>query len=358
MKIAVYAISKNVVESVDRFIDGLDALGLTAYVLDHSADGTAEKLRQRGATVDTTPMKRDFAMMKNYALNMVPCKESYPWVINMDLDEVADVGAMKRLIAQMDYKATRIRHFYKPDGDIDRVREEYRIHRRVGYKWVWPIHECLEYDGKENIQFIPECILTQWPDKNRKHTWCDMLEQAVRDYPDSTRMRMLCGRDLYFDGRYAEALAQFMAFMGLEAKSFDLSYVLTMAARCHKKLGDAAKELAFLKKAAMVCKRRESWVELAHAYLLRGNDEAAQDCALSALDMTEGQYAAHSDPGAWSWKPYEIAMLAAYNLDDLDAAVEAGEKAMALSTGEDQKRIQTNLLTFKAKMDEMAELNA
>lgn len=359
MKVALYAISKNVAPAVPKFMDRVAALGLPLYVLDHSDDGTTELLRDRGAIVDTTPMKRHFGDMKNYAMDMVdPGTE---WVCNIDLDEWINVDAMKRLIDKLNPFSNRVFHLYQPDGRTDRIREESRVHARHGFRWWYPIHEELVCGVGTKLMQCPEVILTQWPDPNRKHTWVDMLLEAVRVHPSSHRMRMLAGRDLYFDGQYQEALDQLNAYLNLpNENSFDRAYVFGLLARCYRKLFKPMRgvdeEIESLQAAVKCYPRREAVVDLAHALLVRGDDAQAIAWSRRALEVTEGQFAPHNDPGAWSFKPHEIIMQAAYNLDDLDTAIKHGEVAATIATGDDQKRINQNLLAFKEKRDEMGEM--
>ncbi len=345
MKVAVYAISKNERQQVKRFMDSIDAAGLPVYVLDHSTDGTTELLRARGAHVDTTPtIPWSWDAGKNAALALVPA--DYNWVISLDLDEVLN-NNVHDVVAQIDEKATRVRHLAKLDGDIARLTEHYRLHKRHGYHWYWPVHEFLVPDegAEDRIQFIPISMITHWPTKGKKHTATEGLRAAVAEMPNDTRMRLLFARDLYFDGLYSESLKEFLFFLKMKgAISVDLSYAHTMIARCHRKLGDGKSDLASLAKSIKVHKRRESFVELAFAYLQRGMNAEALEVATISLSIKEGEFAANNDPGAWSFKPYEIGMLACYNMNIMPLAKSFGKKALENACEEDdQKRISSNL---------------
>ncbi len=348
MKIAVYAVSKNESKNVNAFMDSVDAIGLPVYVLDHSTDGTAEMLRKRGAIVDTTPMDPFwFDAGKNHALSLVP--DHFDWVINADLDERFN-PVLKDALSLIDEDATRLRYLYQPDNDIKRVRFDLRIHRRVGYKFCWPIHEYLmpEPDFVEKVQDIDDVLITQYPDRARKHTWVGKLAKAVDSFPEDSRLRMLYGRDLYFDGSFVTSLKEFEKFVSMDVLPFDRSYAYTMMARCHKKFGDAKRELANLINAVKECRRKESCVELAHAYMLRGKYAEALGTAQMAFEIYEGQYSPHSDPGAWTFKPYEIAMISAYNLGMIELAKNIGEKALSHACEvEDVTRIKANLDQIK-----------
>lgn len=343
MKVAVYAISKNERKNVDRFMTSIEKFRLPVFVLDHSDDGTAELLRKRGAVVDTTPMPDfKFDAGKNFALGLVTDAD---YVINLDLDEELSDNT-SAILSMIDPVTDRVRHLYKPDAKLDRVREDFRIHRRHGYKWTCPVHEYLVSSrGKyEKIQFIDDILITQYPDGARGHNWTKRLLKAVKDYPHDARMRLMAGRDLYFDSQYGLAVKHLEYFVTMDdASDFDKSYAYALLAQCHKKLGNPLKEIHKLMLGAEICDRRETVVALAHAHLLRGQYQAALEAALYSLSITFGLYSANSDPGAWSFKPHEIAMISSYNLGMQDEAIEHGRMALALAKDEDKIRIQSNL---------------
>ncbi len=341
MKFSVYAVTKNEVFSAKRFMTSINRAGLPAYILDHSTDGTTDILREMGAHVDTTPLEPwRFDHGKNAALALVP--GDIDFCLNVDLDEeVSEVA--KDALSLIDGAFTRVCHLYRPDGNSGRVREETRLHRRHGYTWKWPVHEELVYNGKEKIQFIDDVLLTQWPNKKRGHTWTDRLLDAIRLYPNSPRMRLFCGRDLYFDGRFTDALNQLSIFVRMrDAFSLDKAYAFSLISKCQRALGED--HILSLRMAVKAGKRREARVELAHAYLLQQNYKEALFYAREALEINRGMYCANSDPGAWSFKPHEIMMIAAYNLRQNDLAVQAGTNALQCATeAEDKLRITQNL---------------
>ncbi len=346
MKVAVYAVTKNEVFSAKRFMESIKRAGLPVYVLDHSDDGTTDILSSMGAIVSTEPITPwRFDHGKNAALDLVP--KDFDFVINLDLDEeLTDV--VKDALSLIDKNTTRVCHLYKPDANTDRVREELRIHTRNGYRWRWPIHEELYTNGTETIQFVDDVLIQQWPNKKRSHTWSPQLLSAVAQYPNSPRMRLFCGRDLFFDGRFKEALDHLNIFVRMKAAfNPDKSYAHSLIAKCLKALGDDP--LPALQKAAKVGRRRESLVELAHHHMLKQEYRDALGYASDALTIQNGRFAANNDPGAWTFKPHEIIMICAYNLYDVQAAISAGHLALqyAAEYG-DKQRISANLAQMGA----------
>ncbi len=378
MKLAIYAISKNEEKNVDRFMDS--CRGIPVYVLDHSTDGTAEKLRARGAIVDTTPMEDfTFDKGKNFALSLVPA--DVDWVLNMSMDERLDVNAETLLfwLRSMPKDATIVRHLYKPDHEIDRLRYENHLHRRADYHWHLPIHEHLRHNSlhevwsiqwkyplavsgpnppdqpkmPEKVFALDELLLTQFPDRDRKHTWSKRLLDAVKEYPNEPRLRMLCGRDLFFDGNYDQALEQFSEFLKMkDTDKYDHSYVSGMTAKCYNKMDRQDRAFDYFIFATCRAKRREAFVDLAHAYMQRGQYGKCIEWARKALKITEGEYAPHSDPGAWGFKPHELIGIALYNLGGkLKGALRHSDLARTKAvTNEDVKRISENIVVMRQSL--------
>lgn len=358
MKFAIYSIAKNEAASVKRFMDSIKPHGIPVYVLDtnDSTDGTYDLLREHGAHVAPVISKEEvkclwkpfnFSDGKNAALSLVP--HDVDFVINLDLDEML-TPEMTDVLKNIGPETTRVFHLYQPDIANPRVREECRIHMRHGYRWQLPIHEELvPVKGlQDTIQCIDVVAIRQYPSTERRHTWTERLLAAVAELPQNPRLRMLCGRDLYFDGRFKESITQFSAFIELSDDPFDRSYVWSMIARCNKQLKEPARELMALQESVKCGLRRESAVELSYAHMVRENYKECLKYAKKALEIKRGCYSAHNDPGAWMFKPYELAMIASYNLGKFSDAVLYGEKAVELSSGKDQVQIASNLLEAKA----------
>ena len=151
MKIVVYAIAKNESAFVDRWMDSMSEADQVVVLDTGSDDGTAERLRARGAQVTVEriiPWRFDRA--RNRSLELVP--EDADVCVCTDLDEVFHPGWRSALegtwgpeTRQASYRYT---WSFQPDGSEGVVFWQEKIHARRGFRWVHPVHEVLEWAGE------------------------------------------------------------------------------------------------------------------------------------------------------------------------------------------------------------------
>lgn len=111
MKIAVYAISKNEAQFVERFCESAkDADGI--FIADTgSTDDTAEQAAKHGAIVHDiciTPWRFDLA--RNAALALIP--RDYDICISLDLDEIMEPGWREEIERVWVEGTTRLRYYF------------------------------------------------------------------------------------------------------------------------------------------------------------------------------------------------------------------------------------------------------
>jgi glycosyltransferase involved in cell wall biosynthesis len=150
LKIVVYAIAKEEIRHVARFVDGARDADLIVVADTGSTDGTVEALRRAGAEVHSifvSPWRFDDA--RNAALALTPADADV--CVSLDLDEVLQPGWRAALEQAWTAKATRARYRFvaswNADGSPGLTFWNERIHARSGYRWRMPIHEVLLWCG-------------------------------------------------------------------------------------------------------------------------------------------------------------------------------------------------------------------
>ena len=164
MKIVVYAIAKNEGFFVDRWMDSMSEADQVVVLDTGSDDGTAERLRARGAQVTVeriVPWRFDRA--RNRSLELVP--EDADVCVCTDLDEVFHPGwrsALERAWTPGTRQASyRYTWSFQPDGSEGVVFWQEKIHARRGFRWVHPVHEVLEWVGEGERGTCP-CWSCRW----------------------------------------------------------------------------------------------------------------------------------------------------------------------------------------------------
>ena len=209
VRIAVYAISKNEEQFVERFCEAAKDADLISISDTGSTDGTVEKARQCGAVVNhicITPWRFDHA--RNAALALIPTDADY--CIIADMDEVLQPGWREELQKAYDAKdekgLPRPKHKLVTDYDLQgKPAVEFyanRIHTRDNYRWRYPIHEVITHypvtTDERYFEIGLELHHHQDQTKSRKQ-YLDMLEMAVDEDPDNARMLYYYARELFYN---------------------------------------------------------------------------------------------------------------------------------------------------------------
>ena len=141
LKIAVYAISKNEAQFVERFCASAKDADAIFIADTGSTDDTVELAVKHGAIVHNiciTPWRFDLA--RNAALALVP--REYDICISLDLDEVMEPGWREEIERVWQPGITRMEYQFDWGSGIKFLSG--KIHSRHGYFWHHPCH-CLLY---------------------------------------------------------------------------------------------------------------------------------------------------------------------------------------------------------------------
>lgn len=277
-KVCVYAICKNEEKFVDRWYESMKEAD-KIYVLDTgSDDGTVDKLRLHGIEVQVREIKPwRFDKARNISLEMVP--EDTDICVCTDLDEVFLSGWRDKLEQSWDSSMNRLRYTYnwRLSGDTPVVSFLYeKIHSRKGYKWIYPVHEVLEYDGvDEKIGCNEEIVLNHYPDNLKSRgSYLGLLELSVRENPDDDRARHYLGREYMYYGRWNDAIDTLIGHLKLKRATWcdERAASMRYIGRCYKNMNriDEAR-LWYLKAIDEAPYLRDALVEIAILEYIEGN---------------------------------------------------------------------------------------
>jgi tetratricopeptide (TPR) repeat protein len=306
MKIAVYAISRNEAQFVERWVASAQDADIILLADTGSTDDTVTRAQRGGATTKSlTILPWRFDTARNAALALLP--EDVDICIALDLDEVLKPGwraALEKAVAA-NPSANQFRYNFiaswSGDGKPGITFYDDRIHARHGFSWTWPVHEQLVADERRAVN-IDETLVEHHPDKTRSSfDALALLQDAVADYPDSARMAHYHGQYLMEQGRHDEAIAEFDRALKLPSThAAERGTTLRFKGRCHwAKLEFHAAEAAFTEATNVAPFLRETWVDLAQGnrtFMLWEMCQYACERALSITDRT----IYINEPSAWS----------------------------------------------------------
>ena len=338
MKIAVYTITKNEEQFVERWADSCRDADYRLIVDTGSTDNTVHLAQLCGchvASITVSPWRFDDA--RNAALAHIPA--DIDMCIALDADEVL-TPSWREALEKVDTNVTRPRYKYvwswAPDGREGLVYSGDKIHARSGYRWAHPVHEVLTPVLPE-IQGWVDLEIHHHPDSTKSRSqYLPLLELAVKERPDDDRNRFYLGRELMFNGRNEEAKVHFLEHLKLSSWAPERS-------ACMRYLGRVTGDLEkwTLQACAEAPNRREPWVDLAHLYYSVQNWESCLAACSKALAVKEKPLEYLCEESAWGSLPYDLAGIAAWNIGLFDKAIRYTTEALELDPM--NKRISDNL---------------
>lgn len=347
MKIAVYTIALNERQFVERWHESAKEADYILIADTGSTDGTVELAKELGITVvpiSVKPWRFDDA--RNASLAALPADIDY--CIALDMDEVLVEGWRKHL-ETVPTQTTRPRYKYtwnwNPDGSPGLQYGGDKIHKRHGYRWKHPVHEVLVTDRIQQIENWVGLEIHHHPDDTKPRSqYFPLLAQSVIEDPHDDRNAFYYARELFFYGKFAEAIEEFKRHLSLPRAVWKPERAASM--RYIAKMSDDFMEAEdwFKKAVEEAPDRREAYVELAKLYYENNRWFDCLDVAEEALRITEKPLEYLCEEFAWGSAPYDYAAIASYRLGLTDKAKEYGEKAVELNPTDE--RLKRNLVFY------------
>ncbi len=347
-KVVVYAISKNEEKFVDRWVNSMKEAD-EIYVLDTgSTDNTVNKLKSLGVHVsrkEINPWRFDVA--RNTSLDLVPNDTDI--CVCTDLDEVFLPGWREKLENAWDNNTTRVSYNYNwsLENDIPKVNFLIeKIHNRFDYKWTHPVHEVLEYIGKnhEVKKEITSITLNHYPDLSKsRSSYLPLLELSVKEDPNDDRNMHYLGREYMYYGKWNEAIDTLIKHLKLPSATWKDERCASMRfiARCYKNLGRIDEARLWLDKAIKEAPYlRDPYVEKALLEFQENNFSETKECCFEALKIKSHQKTYINEVFSWDYTIYDLLSICYYNEDRFLDALFYVEKALQLS--KDNERLIKN----------------
>jgi glycosyltransferase involved in cell wall biosynthesis len=197
MKIAVYTISLNEEQFVNRWYESAKDADYLLIADTGSTDNTVAKAKALGINVVKIHVKPwRFDLARNTSLALLPADIDY--CIQLDMDEIL-VGNWREELEQA-YKdnITHPKYDYYFSKDIK--FDGFKIHPRHNTIWRYPIHEApYSYADIIDTHKKYNFSIEHYPDPNKsRSSYLPMLKNAVLEYPNDARMEYYLGREYYY----------------------------------------------------------------------------------------------------------------------------------------------------------------
>jgi len=349
MKIAVYAISKNEILHVERWAKATEGADYRIVADTGSTDGTQKTLKELGVTVHQISIKPfRFDMARNAALALVP--EDADVCLILDMDEVPEPTFFKKV--RKHWKSGTDHGWITMKTDSNKWERD-RLHSRYGWTWKYPCHEVnIWYDKRPSTDCdVRSAVIEHLPDSNKSRgQYIDLLEMAVKEYPEDPRMWTYMCREYFFYDRWEDVIKT--ATKKLEYGGWDIesAAVCRWAGEASHQLGKQEEARTWYDKGRdLLPNQGEPQFGVALDAYRKQEWQRCLDATLNALECSRSKHYCY-ESAVWDWKAYDLASISAYNLKHIEEAIVFAEAAVK-ANGPEQERIVRNLNFFKNNLN-------
>lgn len=361
-KICVYAICKNEMKFIDKWLDSMSEADYIVVLDTGSTDGSYEKLKcdsrvTRCEQVTIDPFRFDIA--RNESLKLVP--EDANILFCTDLDELLQPGWSELIKNNWTEQTLRARYTYVWDhtetGENGTVFWYDKLHTR-DYKWYFPVHEVLghindfnyrpEDEENKTLNLENNLILHHYQDNNKSRSnYLNLLELRCQENSEDPYSHYLLSREYALNEEYDKALEGFEHLL-------ELPDIVNFPLVKHATLGHMGDTYRILNQTseAILCYNlqiqydnsyREPYICLAEIYCIMGLYEIAIGYVREALSDKVYRHSDWSERSeTWNEKPYDVISVAYTGVKNYDKALK--NVIQALQYAPLNKRIQNNYL--------------
>ena len=282
-----------------------------------STDGTQDILRLYGATVhdiQVSPFRFDLA--RTMSLMHVP--KDTDVAICLDIDDIMQPNWRKVIEDRWEPNTTMLRYQYIYNWeDYEQTKPRltiwgFKAHKPDAYVWKYPIHEILQPTMEEHFVSVDDILVKHYPDREKAERLgrISLFEVAKQEMPLDSRVAHLYGRELYFHGRYDEAILELKRHLDI-TKAYDeetpnenpetRASTCRLIARCYMgKNGDPNVIMIWLTRAlAEYPSKREAWMDLADAWFRVKDYALAYAYADRGLKLNSKEATTEIDDWCW-----------------------------------------------------------
>ena len=358
-KICVYAICKNEVSFIDKWLTSMSEADYIVVLDTGSTDGTFEALKadSRVTVVEQkviSPWRFDNA--RNESLKLVPNDANI--LVCTDLDEQFEPGWADILRKNWNAKKHSRCGFqfvwsHLGSGQPGRIFTYYKIHNKL-WKWKYPVHEMLwnietettDFTAEETLDLFNEIILQHYPDDSKSRgNYLNLLELREKECPQDYWSVLYLAHEYYYHKQFNNSIKKLNKIL----TNFDDKIDTIERANCYLFLGDNYVALDKPDIAIVSYKNsiiadstyREPYIKLAELYINQEQYADAIDTIKQGFKNSIRHYSWLEQDDTWAYKPYDLLCLAYYYSGDKLKSLGCAYKAWQFDP--ENERLQYNL---------------
>jgi tetratricopeptide (TPR) repeat protein len=234
---------------------------------------------------------------------------------------------------------------FNEDGSPLTEFNGFKVHRRFGIRWHYPIHEVLDWYSteEEKSEYIEGFEIHHHQNKETSRAqYLPLLEMAVKEKPDA--------RNLYYLGRELSYYKEYERSKEMLTKYLEISIFKQERSSACRILGivDPKNAEEWFTRATEEWESRESFLALANYYYLRKEWDECHLVAKTALQFDKKPMEFLVEAWAWGHMAEDLVAVSAWQLGDYKTALHHGLKALALAP--DNERLQSNVRFYESKV--------
>lgn len=279
-EISLCMIVRNEESVLDRCLSGVKDIADEIIIIDTGSDDETKNIAAKYTDkIYDFKWTDDFSAARNFSFS----KAEKDYIMWLDADDVIDAENRRRLLELKEKLGTEnmadmvmIKYYTAFDENgaptFSYCRERL-LRRAMNYKWVGAVHEVIVPRGNvvySDIAVMHKKLKPADPDRNLR-----IFEKLEKNgVPLDARQKFYYARELYYHGRYAEAIDMFDRFFESGDKWYEncISACLDLS-RCHMALG-----------------RRETALESLFKSFLYDSPRAEICCEIGTVKLSEEKY--------------------------------------------------------------------
>lgn len=364
-KICIYAICKNEVNYIDKWMESMNEADYIAVLDTGSTDGTYEKFVELAKEnpklfVDRkviSPWRFDVA--RNEGMKLIPDDANI--LFSTDLDEVLEPGWGDIVRSRWDPQKHQ-EGVYKyiwshgPNGEPGRIFHYNKMHCR-GWEWKYPVHEMLvktpeleattpPTSDETTCYLFNDVTLHHYPSpKPSRNSYLRLLKLRKEENKDDYYGLIYLAHEYMYRGEYQNSINELQFILN----NYKDKYDSLEQASCYLFMGDAYMSLekyieafeSYKKGIELEPSYRECYLGASRSLMAMKRWHEAESYIIEGLVTSWRHYNWLERDTSWKEEPYDLLSLATYYGGKKKEALAYAVKACSLNPTDD--RLQDNI---------------